>query len=60
MNAVISDRFLRMDDVAKILGVSKKTVERMEKRGSLPAMTRLSYKTVGMSESRLKAFMSTL
>ncbi|MGE8499367.1 MAG: helix-turn-helix transcriptional regulator [Pseudomonas sp.] len=60
MNAVISDRFLSISDVAEILGVSKRTVERMEKRGTIPAMTRLSQKTVGMRASRFQEFMSTL
>ncbi|MGK8437182.1 helix-turn-helix transcriptional regulator [Ectopseudomonas hydrolytica] len=60
MDAVISDRFLSMSDVAKILGVSKRTVERMEKRGTLPEKTRLSHKTVGWRSSRFQEFMNTL
>lgn len=60
MNAVSSDRFLSISDVAEILGVSKRTIERMEKRGTLPAKTRLSHKTVGWRASRFQEFMSTL
>jgi excisionase family DNA binding protein len=60
MNAVISDRFLSMADVAEILGVSKRTVERMEKRGTLPTKTKLSHKTVGWRASRFQEFMNTL
>ncbi|WP_223474735.1 MULTISPECIES: helix-turn-helix transcriptional regulator [Pseudomonas] len=60
MNAVISDRFLSMSDVAAILGVSKRTVERMEKRGTLPAKAKLSHKTVGWRSSRIQEFLSTL
>ncbi len=60
MGAVISDRFLSIADVAKILGVSKRTVDRLEKRGAIPAKTRLSHKTVGWWSTRFQEFMSTL
>lgn len=58
MSAVISDRFMNASEVAKILGVSKRTVERMEKSGALPAKTRLSHKTVGWWSSKFQAFIS--
>ncbi|HBO3959684.1 TPA: AlpA family phage regulatory protein [Pseudomonas aeruginosa] len=60
MDAVISDRFLRSVDVAKILGVHKKTVERMEKRGELPPKSKISHKTVGWRASRIQEFLNTL
>lgn len=56
----MDDRFLSMSDVAEILGVSKKTVERMEKRGTLPAKAKLSHRTVGWRASRIQEFMNTL
>ncbi|MDG9856950.1 helix-turn-helix transcriptional regulator [Pseudomonas nitroreducens] len=60
MDAVISDRFLRSVDVARILGVHKKTVERMEKRGELPPKSKISHKTVGWRASRIQEFLNTL
>lgn len=60
MDVVISDRFLRSVDVAKILGVHKKTVERMEKRGELPPKSKISHKTVGWRASRIQEFLNTL
>ncbi|HHG4905551.1 helix-turn-helix transcriptional regulator [Pseudomonas aeruginosa] len=60
MDAVISDRFLRAVDVARILGVHKKTVERMEKRGELPPKSKISHKTVGWRASRIQEFLNTL
>lgn len=60
MSHVIIDRFLSISDVAEILGVSKKTIERMEKRGDIPKKTKLSHKTVGWGSSRFQEFMNTL
>ncbi|HCF2988039.1 TPA: AlpA family phage regulatory protein [Pseudomonas aeruginosa] len=60
MDGVISDRFLRSVDVARILGVHKKTVERMEKRGELPPKSKISHKTVGWRASRIQEFLNTL
>lgn len=60
MDGVISDRFLRSVDVARILGVHKKTVERMEKRGELPPKSKISHKTVGWRASRIEEFLNTL
>lgn len=60
MSAVISDSFLRSVDVAKILGVHKKTVERMEKRGELPPKSKISHKTVGWRASRIQEFLNKL
>ena len=60
MDAVISDRFLSIADVAKMLGVSKRTVHRLERRGIIPAKTKLSHKTVGWWSSRFLEFLKTL
>lgn len=55
---VKTDRFLSIKAVAGILGVSKSTIHRLEKAGSLPPKTKLSHKTVGWWSSSLNEQMA--
>lgn len=54
--SVTTDRLLTIEAVAKILGVSKSTIHRMEKRGEIPPKTKISHKTVGWWSSRVQEF----
>jgi excisionase family DNA binding protein len=52
-----NERFLRLEEAAKRLGVSKKTLWRWVTKGNLPAY-RLGEKLIFVKESDLKGLMS--
>lgn len=52
-------RIIRKPELAKILGVSKQTIWRMQKRGELPSRVQISKRVVGWREQDIKEFIDT-
>ncbi|SHG74046.1 transcriptional regulator, AlpA family, partial [Fodinibius roseus] len=52
-------RVIRKQELAKILGVSKQTIWRMQKRGELPSRIQISKRVVGWREKDIKKFIET-
>lgn len=49
-------QIIRPDQLAKLLGVSKMTLYRMEKRGELPPRFRISKRAVGWTKESIAEF----
>ena len=50
-------RFLRMSEVEQIVGLNKRTIQRMVKEESFPAPVRLHERSIGFVESEVDAWM---
>jgi len=53
------DRYLRMNEVAEILGVSTTTIWRLEKAGEFPVRRRISSNAVGYLASEIEAWIES-
>ena len=53
------DYVRRRDEAAEILGVSTRTLARMDKEGRGPAKTQLSERVIGYRNSAIKAFLNS-
>ena len=52
-------RIIRKPELAKILGVSKQTIWRMQKRGDLPSRIQISKRVVGWRETDIEAWLDS-
>lgn len=50
-------QIIRPSELANLLGVSKQTVWRMEKRGDLPARFKISKRAVGWTRESIREFL---
>jgi predicted DNA-binding transcriptional regulator AlpA len=57
-NEVI-DYVRRRDEAAKILGISTRTLARMEKNGKAPARTQITDRIVGYRDSAIRAYLDS-
>lgn len=48
--------FIRLEELADLLQVSKSTIYRMEQKGVLPARTLISERTIGWQVSEIEEF----
>lgn len=55
----VEDRILRYPEVVKLTGLSKSTLQRLEKSGRFPARVRLSLRAVGFQSSLVQKFIET-
>jgi predicted DNA-binding transcriptional regulator AlpA len=53
-----SDKMLRINQVAQLLGLSRSTIDRMEARDQFPARVKLSTRRVAWRQSEILAWMS--
>ena len=51
------DRVLDRMETAAILGISKRTLQRMETRGAAPARVKISDRIIGYRESAIREFL---
>lgn len=54
------DRFLRVKDVAELLGISRSTIYSMVQKGQFPAPVKLTPNTVVWRQSVVVAFMDSV
>ena len=54
------DRLLRLAEVTQLTGISKSTLDRMERRGAFPRRLRLGYRSVAWRESEINAWLKNL
>ena len=57
MDAVPRDCFLRFDSVAEMVGLSRTTIWRMERRGEFPKRVQLGRNSVAWRLSQISAWM---
>lgn len=53
-------KYYTRDDIARMLGVSRKTVQRWDLEGKIPGRARLSYKTVRYHRGLIDAWIEKL
>jgi predicted DNA-binding transcriptional regulator AlpA len=53
------DRVRRRDEAAEILGISTRTLMRLEKAGNAPARVQLSERVIGYRDSAIRAFLDS-
>lgn len=57
MSAYTTDRFLRFNSVAQLIGVSRSTINRWEKEGKFPKRVRLGVQAIAWRQSEIHAYM---
>lgn len=55
----MNNRIIRASELAEMLGISKPTLWRMEKRGELPPKIRISKRVVGWRESDISSWLNS-
>jgi prophage regulatory protein len=53
----MTDRFLRVPDLEAIVGVSERTVRRLEAKGLFPKRVQITQRTIGWRESAVMAWL---